>query len=157
VRFGASDARLIAIACRTVRGSAGSTLRFGFAAGVARRAPAARDGASVSTRDIAQASDLAAGARDGEVLLSPQLAALLEKSGLRFLTKEVHLPGDRTAVACSLDGDDASGTGRDERAGKAKADPRGVPLDDAFRGLTAQADDMKRKQRDLETRQDVLV
>ncbi len=104
VRFNAPDARLLTLACEAVLGSTGqSTLRFGFASGVKEPAEPGQDGLSISHRSIAQASDLAAGARDGEVLVSPQLAALLVESGLTFQSKDVHLQGGRIVAACSLD------------------------------------------------------
>ena len=103
VRFNAPDARLVTMACEAVLGQSPSTLRFGFASGIKEAAEPGQDGLSISHRSIAQASDLAAGARDGEVLVSPQLASLLEESGLSFDSKEVHLQGGRVVPACLLD------------------------------------------------------
>ncbi|HSC01380.1 MAG TPA: hypothetical protein VLE45_15780, partial [Burkholderiaceae bacterium] len=77
VRFGASDARLIALACRAARDTRGAALRFGFACSTSNRGAPGGDDLRVSSRSIAQATDLAGAARDGEVLLSAQLASLL--------------------------------------------------------------------------------
>ena len=74
VRFNALDARLVTMACRAVRGQAPPLLRFGFAASGKEATAAGQEGLDVSTRIIVQANDLAAGAGDGEVLVSPQLA-----------------------------------------------------------------------------------
>lgn len=103
VRFNAPDARLVTLACEAVLDKSPSTLRFGFASGIKEPAEPGQDGLSISHRSIAQASDLAAGARDGEVLVSPQLASLLVESGLSFHSKDIPLPGGRVIAACALD------------------------------------------------------
>ena len=104
VRFGASDARMIALACRLARAPVGAALRFGFACSTSSRSAPGSDDLRVSSRSIAQATDLAGAARDGEVLLSAQLASLLGNAIAELRSSEVHLPGGRTAVACWLDG-----------------------------------------------------
>ncbi|HSC01193.1 MAG TPA: hypothetical protein VLE45_14845 [Burkholderiaceae bacterium] len=103
VKFGATDAQLIALACRAAGAAQGSPLRFGFACSLGDRSAPGKEGARVSSRSLTQANDLAAGARDGQVLLSTQLASLLAGAQVAYRSKEVHLPGGRTAVACWLD------------------------------------------------------
>ena len=165
VKLGASDAGLIALACRAADASSGAPLRFGFATRVADRASLHReDGARVSSRSIAQANDLAASARDGEVLLSPQLARLLTATGFAFQSKEVHLPGGRTAVACSLD------TAPVDARDTAAADKQQAPIDNAqqapresedlaaaLRALAQQADAFQHRQDELDARQGVMT
>src|SRR5262245_51305348 len=63
VKFGASDANLITLACRAAQGTAGASLRFGFACSLSG-ASQAKDGVRVSTRALAAATELAAAARD---------------------------------------------------------------------------------------------
>jgi hypothetical protein len=155
VKFGATDARLIALACRAVQGAA--SLRFGFACSSGDRAAQAGDGVRVSARSLAQAGDLAAAARDGEVLLTPQLASLLSTMGFECRTKEVRLAAGRSAVACSLD---AAATaderaGADDRPAASPGDERAS--DDTWRALTARADAMQRRQDDLEARQQAVL
>ncbi|MEQ1805987.1 MAG: hypothetical protein ABL900_11485, partial [Burkholderiaceae bacterium] len=116
-----------------------------------------QDGLSISHRSIAQASDLAAGARDGEVLVSPQLASLLVESGLSFHSKEIHLPGGRMVPACSLDltgglVEKANPVGRSPIEGKVTE-----ALVRIYQTLMSQAGEMARKQADLEARLDVAL
>jgi len=103
VKFGATDAQLIALACRAAGAAQASPLRFGFACSLGDRSAPGKEGARVSSRSLTQASDLAAGARDGQVLLSMQLASLLAGAQVAHRSKEVRLPGGRTAIACWLD------------------------------------------------------
>jgi chromosome segregation ATPase len=118
VRFNATDARLVALACKAVADPAGTLLRFGFAGGARDAAPAAAESPTVATRSIVEANDLAAGAGDGEVLISPQLAATLIEAGFGMRTKQIHLPGGRTVAACALD---VPGAPRSAPAGAAAA------------------------------------
>jgi hypothetical protein len=161
VRFNALDARLVTLACQAVLGPAPSSLRFGFAAGIKEAAPkghgAGQGGQSISNRSIEQAGDLAAGARDGEVLVSPQLAVMLIEAGFSLHSRQAHLSDGRIVPACSLD----------LAAGMANpAAPGGRPLVEtrvtdalgtAYRTLVAQAGDMARKQGDLEARLDAAL
>jgi len=157
VKFGASDARLIALACRAAQGTAGSLLRFGFACSVKERAPQARDGVRVSARCIAQSADLAAAAADGTVLLAPEFAALLAGSDLGFQVREVPLPGGRMALACSL-GAAAADTGHAALDVRASAVPP-LPVDeDALdQARAARADALQRAQVDLESRHEAML
>ena len=177
VRFNAVDARLVVLACQAVTNQRPPLLRFGFAAGM-RESAMGPDGktqgsASVSQRSMAQARDLAAGARDGEVLVSPQLAVLLIESGLGLHTRQVHLPDGRIVPACSLDL--AAATTADTPAGaRAPAGALAVSqtashtvsqaalqvtqgLDSAYRSLLAQAGDVASKQAELEVRLDAAL
>lgn len=159
VKFGATDARLVALACRLVRG--GSALRIGFACSASDRATPGKDGARVSSRALAQASDLAASARDGEVLLSVQLAALVLDLTLEFRAREIHLPGGRSAVACVLDEDarthDGMSTSDAGSPGRSLADATPGGIEQALRDLAAQTEAMQQRQTDLVARQDTLV
>ena len=103
VRFNAPDARLITLACEAVRSKLPSSLRFGFAAGIKEPTQEGQDGLSISNRGIAQATELATGARDGEVLVSPQFAMPLIEAGFALHSKQVHLPDGRIVAACLLD------------------------------------------------------
>jgi len=103
VKFGATDAQLIALACRAAGAAQVSPLRFGFACSLGDRSAPGKVGARVRCRTLTPASHLAAGARDGQVLLSTQLASLLAGAQVAYRSKEVHLPGGRTAVACWFD------------------------------------------------------
>jgi len=169
VRFNAPDVSLVALACRTLRGALPALLRFGFAVGVKEPAAAAAaaaagpEGLNISTRSIVQANDLAAGAGDGEVVVSPQLAVLLIEAGFALRTKQIHLPGGRTVPACTVDL--GVGTAPDAKPQKAlskletptallqKADALG----NVMASLMAQAEEMARKQGDLEARQDAVL
>ena len=149
LRLNAVDAKLVLLAGQAVLGQVPSSLRFGFASGTKEPAVKGQDGLSVSNRSLAQASELAAGARDGEVLVAPQLAVLLIESGVSVHSRQVHLPDGRVIPACSLDW-------------AAGASPHtGRPLDEhavtdalgsLYRTLTAQASEVARKQGDLEAR-----
>ena len=165
VRFNAVDARLVVLACQAVTNQRPPLLRFGFAAGM-RESALGPDGktqgsTSVSQRSMAQARDLAAGARDGEVLVSPQLAVLLIESGLGLHTRQVHLPDGRIVPACSLDL--ATATTADTPAGvRAPAGAQSVSqvtqgLDSAYRSLLTQAGDVALKQAELEARLDAAL
>ncbi len=104
VRFHTADAKLVAMACRTLRDNGAATLlRFGFAAGQKEVSAAAPEGLDISTQSVVQAGDLAAGAGDGEVLISPQLAAVLVEAGFALRSKKVALPGGRSIAACVLE------------------------------------------------------
>jgi len=163
VKFGASDARLIELACRAAGSPAGASLRFGFACSVSGRAQA-KDGVRVSTRALAQATDLATAARDGEVLLSPDLASLLAKSGFALASRPVNLPGGRAAVACPLEAISSNGAKPvlDERpaldqAQDADAGQGSEDFAPADRVSAARAEAMQEAQRDLESRQHVVM
>src|SRR5262249_19653960 len=96
VRFNASDARLVALACAAASGAGGARLRFGFATAARASAAASQDAWSLSDRSVARARDLAAAAGDGEVLVTPQLALLLIDAGHAFQGREVTTAGGRT-------------------------------------------------------------
>ena len=157
VRFNAPDARLVTLACEAVLSPGASSLRFGFASGIKEPLQQGQDGLSVSHRSIAMASDLAAGARDGEVLVSPQLASLLVESGLSFLSKDVQLPDGRVVPACLLDltvgvAEKSQPVGRPGVEGKVTD-----ALIRIYQALMAQANEMTRKQADLEARLDAAL
>ena len=157
VRFNAHDARLVLMACQAVLSQAPSSLRFGFASGTRELALKGQDGLSVSHRSVVQAGELAAGARDGEVLVSPPLAALLVESGVALHSRQVHLADGRVMPACSLDlqagASDPLGT-----AGRAPPDGQMADaLANVYRTLTAQAGDVANKQADLEARLDAAL
>ncbi len=157
VRFNAPDAKLVALACRAVLSQAPSALRFGFASGSKEPALKGQDGLSVSNRSIAQAGELASGARDGEVLVSPQLAALLIESGMALHSRQVHLPDGRIVPACSLDLTAGAGDGA-VAAGRPQADSQAADaLGSVYRSLTAQAGEVARKQGELEARLDAAL
>ncbi len=103
VRFNAPDARLVTLACLAVRGQARAQLRFGFTAGSKDPGQASSVGLNIGTRSILQANDLAAGAGDGEVLVSPELAVLLIESGFALRSRQIELPGRGTIAAFVLD------------------------------------------------------
>ncbi len=150
VRFNAPDARLVLLACQAVRSPAPSALRFGFASGTREAAQKGQDGLSVSQRSLAQAGELAAGARDGEVLVAPQLAALMVESGVALHSRRVHLADGRIVPACSLDL--AADPARPPADGHTH--PAADALANLYRTLTAQAGDAANKQADLEARLD---
>ncbi|HTP70696.1 MAG TPA: hypothetical protein VML58_00655 [Burkholderiaceae bacterium] len=160
VRFGTTDARLIALACEAVRSPLGSTLRFGFACSLSDRTAQTRDGVRVSSRALAQAGDLAAGARDGQVLLSPQLATLLADAMAELRTSEIHLPGERSAIACAFESlaarHDGTPTVEPAPADSATAEAALMDIGEALRKLAAQADAMQSRQADLGARHDAL-
>ncbi len=107
VKFDATDAQLIVLACRAVLGQEPSSLRFGFASGIKEKVAGEGGGLRISERSIAQASDLAGGAHDGEVLVSSQLGSLLEIAQIRFgfpmRPTRVNLLDGRKASAYSID------------------------------------------------------
>jgi hypothetical protein len=106
VKMGAQDAALITLAFQTLRAQARARLRFGFVAGSKARTLTPQgpsDATSASHHHIAQASELAAGADVGEILLTPDLAALLVGAGFAPRSKEVRLADGRTVPACQLD------------------------------------------------------
>jgi len=148
VRFNAPDAKLVAMACAAAAG-AGSSLRFGFASGSKDRARAGHDVFSISNRYIAQAHDLAAAARDGEVLVTPRLALLLVEAGFTFDAREVRISG-RQVMACALDLTPAQ-----EGATAAAMQKKASALGSVFQALLAQAEEIARRQGEIEARQDV--
>lgn len=180
VRFAAADARLVAAACRAVRGQAPGVLRFGLVAGVRDQATVGAAGATpadaadegglnISTRSIVLANDLAAGAGDGEVLVSPPLAMWLLEAGFVISSRQVRLPGGRSVAACALDVGEpvaprqvpAQAPGA---AGAAAQAAQGATLlrnseslADVLRLLLAQAGEMAAKQDQLEARQDAVL
>ena len=157
VRLSAQDTQLIALACQAVLGQVPPTLRFGFACGARESTPAAQDGPSASRRSMAEAGDLAAGARDGEVLVSAELALVLIEAGFSLRSKKVRLPDGRTVAACSLilgtGAADGGATGTKPSAeGQA-----GAALGGVFRTLVAQAGEVARRQAELEMRLDARI
>ena len=157
VRFNAPDARLITLACEAVRSKLPSSLRFGFAAGIKEPMQEGQDGLSISNRGIAQASDLAAGARDGEVLVSPQFAMPLIEAGFALQSKQVRLADGRIVAACSLD-PMASIADKDNSVAQPWAESEAAEaLGTIYRTLMAQAGEMARKQADLDARLDAAL
>ena len=157
VRFNAPDARLITLACEAVRSKLPSSLRFGFAAGIKEAMQEGQDGLSISNRSIAQASDLAAGARDGEVLVSPQFALPLIESGFALQSKQVHLPDGRIVAACLLDLT-AGVADKDSSVAQPLAESKAAEaLGSMYQALMAQAGEMARKQADLDARLDATL
>jgi archaellum component FlaC len=157
VRFSAPDARLVTLACQAVLGEVPSSLRFGFAAGIKEPMLEGRDGLSISNRCIAQAGDLAAGARDGEVLVSAQLAVLLIESGFPLHSKKIHLPDGRMVPACMLDltaGDTHASSSIGQPVVESNATES---LGSVYRTLMAQAGEVARKQAELDARLDVTL
>jgi uncharacterized protein YoxC len=161
VKFNASDAGLIALACRAALAADGAALRFGFACSTSGSTMQGKDGVRVSNRAIAQAGDLAAGARDGEVLVSTQLASLVMESAAELVSHTIELPGQRTAVACTL----ASAPppvprGAHEAAADRPAEAAATPSVDeialALQALAAQAEALQRGQADLDARQTAM-
>jgi hypothetical protein len=102
VRFGASDTKLVSLALEAARAASAVRLRFGFAVGT-RETGSAGEGLDISTRSVVQANELAAGAEDGDVLVSPQLAVWLIEAGVALRSKQVALPGGRLVPACRLE------------------------------------------------------
>ncbi len=170
VRFNAPDAKLVTLACTAAAGPAGSSLRFGFASGLKDGAQAGQDAFSISNRYIAQAHDLAAAARPGEVLVTPQLALLLVESGFTFDAREVRVAGGRKIMACTLDLPAAAEDGptpdeppehhaSSQEAGETPAaiQKKASALGSVFQVLSAQAEEIARKQAELEARQDAAL
>ena len=193
VRFNATDARLVMLAVQALRGPQAASLRFGFAAGTKEPTSAGPDAPNISTRSIVHASDLAAGAGDGEVLVSPQLAVLLIESGVALRSRQIHLPGGRIVPACVIEPASADPSKPAERPSgdKPVADapdarpkarvaapgvshpllqlsqehpeppPATLPQADAlgqvFLALTAQAQEMARRQSEFEAQQEALL
>jgi len=183
VRFHATDAKLVSMACRALRdGGAAARLRFGFAAGHKEVSAAAPEGLDISTQSVVQAGELAAGAADGEVLVSPQLAAVLVEAGFALRSKKVALPGGRSLAACVLELGDAREAAqaplrsRAKKPAPARESPGLAPLAavevpepepptpqqaDALAGvfaaLLAQAEEVARRQAELEARQDAVL
>ncbi len=163
VRFNAPDARLVLLACQAVLSRTPSALRFGFAAAVRDAAQKGQDGLSVSQRSVEQAGELAAGARDGEVLVAPQLAALMVESGVALHSRRVHLADGRVVPACSLDlvADPAAKPLADSHTSHAghtsNTHHAADSLSSLYRTLTAQAGDAANKQAELEARLDAAL
>lgn len=160
VRFNAADAALVVAACRALRGPAAALLRLGFAVGYKDQASGgAPEGLDLSARSVEQANELAAAANDGEVLVAPQFAVAMIDAGLALRTRTLQLAGGRSAVACAIE---LRGEGRDAPAGErrpkvpAPTEAAGA-AGDLMRGLLAQADDMARRQGEIEARQDALL
>ena len=157
VRFNAPDARLVTLACQAVLSNVPSSLRFGFASGIKEPMLDGQDGLSISNRSIAQANDLAAGARDGEVLVSPQLALLLIESGLSVHSKEIHLPGGRIVPACLLDLSAGIAENSSPVARPLVERNLADALGSVYQALLSQAGELARKQADLEARLDTAL
>ncbi|HEY6355763.1 MAG TPA: hypothetical protein VIY30_14850, partial [Burkholderiaceae bacterium] len=153
VRFNAPDAKLVAMACSALASAGGQSLRFGFASGTKDRARAGHDAFSISSRYIAQANELAGAARPGEVLVTPKLALLLVESGFTFDARELRVASGRKVMACALDLPLAvpAGSTLDEPQMKASA------LGSVFQVLLAQAEEIARKQDELDARQDATL
>ncbi len=103
VRFGASDTKIVSMALEAARAVSAVPLRFGFSVGTREPGGAGAEGLDISTRSVVQANELAAGAEDGEVLVSPQLAVWLIEAGVALRSKQVPLPGGRSVPACRLE------------------------------------------------------
>ncbi|MBL8340438.1 MAG: hypothetical protein JNL30_03130 [Rubrivivax sp.] len=171
VRFNAPDARLVTLAAKAVQRH-GAALRFGFAAGQRDTATTGGDGGlNISTRSMVQASDLAAGAADGEVLVSPQMALTLIEAGLSLRSRQVHLTGGRSVAACLVGPPEvapgsgalataAAGLPGTPVAPQEPGPPAEAPsqsLVSVFEALGQQAFEVARRQQELEARQDALL
>ncbi len=134
VRLNAPDASLVMLACQALRGRGAPPLRFGIATAskppASAGAPDAADPAGVNNEDVDRAQELAASAREGQVLVSPELALLLAEAGFSVRARQVLLSGGRSITACTLDlealPDGWSDTGNSP----------GVTFDDTLRGDT---------------------
>jgi archaellum component FlaC len=157
VRFNAPDAGLVTLACQAVLAQAPSSLRFGLASGAKEASQDGNDRLDISNRSIAQASELASGARDGEVLVSPSLALLLIEAGFSLHSKQLQLGDGRQVAACSLDliPSPVASSGSAHRPGmEGKLTDA---LGSVYRTLMAQADEVARKQSELDTRLDAAL
>lgn len=101
VQFDAATAQLVMFGCRAAFGRRPPQLRFGFASAV--KESGANGEPRASERGLAQAADLAAAALAGQVLLSSQLASLLEMAALepyqRLRPLRLRLADGRQATA----------------------------------------------------------
>jgi len=99
VRFDSNSGQLILFGCRAALARKPPVLRFGYASAV--KEGGAGGHSRAGERSIAQASDLAAAALPGQVLLSSQLGSLLQMSQAepyqRLRSKRVMLPDGRAA------------------------------------------------------------
>lgn len=162
VRFNASDLRLVALACRTLRDTAGLPLRFAFAVGH-KDVPAGPDGMDIGTRSLEQAQAMAAAARDGQVVVAPQLTGPLVEAGYVLRSLPLRRRGADTLAAFVVEGE--PGAREDPPAepqpapasGRATLDFDTEPPDAALRALTTQLDSMARRQIELEWRQQQLL
>ena len=161
VRFHATDLRLVALACRTLRASPGLPLRFAFS--LASREPggerAGDDGMAIGARSLEQAQSLAAAARDGQLLVAPALCGLLVEAGYRLASCPLRRRGAEPLAAFVVD---LEGPGQGEAAAPAApaADefaPAAQPAVDALQSLAVQVSEMARRQVDLEWRQQQLL
>jgi hypothetical protein len=105
VRFDSNSGQLILFGCRAALARKPPALRFGYASAV--KEGGADGQPRAGERGIAQASDLAAAALPGQVLLSSQLGSLLEMSEAepyqRLRSKRVALPDGRSASAYEVE------------------------------------------------------
>ena len=122
----------------------------------------ARTRFSISNRYIAQAHDLAAAARPGEVLVTPQLALLLVESGFTFDAREVRVcqrpqgHGLRAGPGVERCADDRRAQATSTTRVGATEKKAGA-LGSVFQVLMAQAEEIARKQGELEARQDAAL
>jgi hypothetical protein len=105
VQFDAGSAQLVLFGCRTALSRRPPVLRFGFASVV--KESGADGQPRAGERGILQASDLAAAARAGQVLLSSQLGSLLQLAELepwkRLRPMRVQLADGRSASAYEVE------------------------------------------------------
>lgn len=192
VRFNATDGRLVALARQATFGRARPALRFGFVAGTretltatsegaAKRGAAAgpgtgsaEGGVSLSARSIVHAHQLAAGAADGQVLVSGPLAVRLIEEGFALRSRPVRLPGGQRLAACVLEPDATAATaappdttdraatsakaaGSDDTAGATSASTQAASLGQVLQALQTQTEAVTLRQQDLEARQDAAL
>ena len=106
---------------------------------------------------------MAAGAADGEVLVSPQLAVMLIDAGFSFRSRQVHLAGGRVLAACALELEVSAAAPATPaipaaaHTAPAALAPKAEALGDVMHALLAQADEMARRQAELEARQDAVL
>jgi hypothetical protein len=105
VQFEAAAAQVVLTGCRAARARKPPVLRFGYASAV--RESVAGGPPRVGERSLAQATDLATAAQPGQVLLSSQLASLLQMAELepheRLRSLRVPLADGRTASAFEVE------------------------------------------------------
>lgn len=105
VHFEAAAAQVVLTGCRAARARKPPVLRFGYASAV--KESVAGGPPRVGERGLAQASDLAAAAEPGQVLVSSQLASLLQMAELepyqRLRSLRVPLADGRVASAFEVE------------------------------------------------------
>jgi hypothetical protein len=178
VRFAAPDLRLVTLACQAVQGRRPPGLRFGFAAAVREGPGGEPSGLDVSTEVVTQASELAAAASSGEVLVSAALAQRLIEAGHALHSRALTRPDGRVIAACVMDKRAQAArpdAAVEERSPAAEAgpvaqpelahepspstasDPASAALPSVQPSLGARADALALRQAELEARQDAVL